>query len=146
MVWARNVFLNYEDGGETFFLFKLIPQFACTYYRGLLPKVHSTILSIQIQDSPPVERIFCVPANIRAVRVRGTLLEIQLSTNGLFLLLLFVVVVIIAVVSVVAVVVVVLLLLLLILLFLLWMLVLPSLFLFFLLLFLLLLLLLLLLF
>ena len=42
---------------------KLIPQFVCTYYLGLLPKVHSTIPSIQIQDSPPVERnfFFCVP-------------------------------------------------------------------------------------
>ena len=43
---------------------KLIPQFVCTYYLGLLPKVHFTILSIQIQDSPPVERnfFFGVPA------------------------------------------------------------------------------------
>ena len=43
---------------------KLIPQFLYTYYLGLLLKVHSTILSIQIQDSPPVERktFFGVPA------------------------------------------------------------------------------------
>ena len=43
---------------------KLIPQFVCTYYPGSLPKVYSTILSIQIQDSPPVERkqVFGVPA------------------------------------------------------------------------------------
>ena len=43
---------------------KLILQFVCTYYLGLLPKVHPTILSIQIQDSPPVERecFFGVPA------------------------------------------------------------------------------------
>ena len=43
---------------------KLIPQFVCTYYLGLLPKVHSTFLSIQIQDSTPVERefFFGVPA------------------------------------------------------------------------------------
>ena len=44
---------------------KLIPQFVCTYYLGLLPKVHSTILSIQIQDtcSPPVERFFLCPCS-----------------------------------------------------------------------------------
>ena len=35
---------------------KLILQFVCPYYLGLLPKVHSTILSIQIADTTPVER------------------------------------------------------------------------------------------
>ena len=33
-----------------------IPQFACTYYLGLLQKVHSTILSIQNVDTTPLER------------------------------------------------------------------------------------------
>ena len=35
---------------------KMIPQFVCTYYLGLLPKIRSTILSIQIVDTTPVER------------------------------------------------------------------------------------------
>ena len=35
---------------------KLIPQFVCTYHLWLLPKVHSTILSIQNVDNTPVER------------------------------------------------------------------------------------------
>ena len=36
---------------------KLILHFVCTYYLGVLPKVHSIILSIQIIDTTPVERI-----------------------------------------------------------------------------------------
>ena len=35
---------------------KLIPQFVCTYYLGLLAKVHTTILSIAIVDTKAVER------------------------------------------------------------------------------------------
>ena len=52
---------------------KLILQFVCTYYLGLLPKVHSTILSNQIQDSPPVEQkcFFGIPASGLLVVLKG---------------------------------------------------------------------------